>query len=335
MRSRESVLRFILLPLAAGMTAALAFSTVGQLPAADLVEVRMIWDQPGHMSFFTDLIRYRDRWVCAFREAATHGSDDGRIRIVTSPDGQEWTSAARIDCPPPNKDLRDPKLSITPDGQLMLTSTAYQPQPECRSYVWFSDDVQKWSEAHSIGPPGEWLWRTEWHQGAAYVFGRSEKPHSYLQLYRSSNGKDFRPHGERQFDGIYVNETAPVFTKDGTCVTLLRRDSQSCTAQIGTSGPPYQQWEWKDLGIRIGGPEMIQLPDGRFLATVRLYSPDEHTSLCWIDPKAGTLEEFLRLPSGGDTSYAGTVWHEGLVWISYYSSHEGKSSIYLAKVQVD
>ena len=37
---------------------------------------------------------------------------------------------------------------------------------------------------------------------------------------------------------------------------------------------------------------------------------------------------------GGDTSYAGLVWREDLLWISYYSSHEGKTSIYLAKVSI-
>jgi hypothetical protein len=44
--------------------------------------------------------------------------------------------------------------------------------------------------------------------------------------------------------------------------------------------------------------------------------------------------ETLRLPSGGDTSYAGLVWHENLLWVSYYASHEGKTAIYLAKVKV-
>ena len=53
-----------------------------------------------------------------------------------------------------------------------------------------------------------------------------------------------------------------------------------------------------------------------------------------LDPTAGALTEFLTLPSGGDTSYAGLVWHEGLLWMSYYSSHEGKTSIYLAKVRL-
>ena len=51
-----------------------------------------------------------------------------------------------------------------------------------------------------------------------------------------------------------------------------------------------------------------------------------------IDPEYGTLTEVLTLPSGGDTSYPGLVWHDGLLWVSYYSSHEGKTSIYLAKV---
>ncbi|MDC0935552.1 sialidase family protein [Pirellulales bacterium] len=311
---------------------ALSNTAAARTAATEIIEVRKIWDQPGHQSFFTDLIRFRGQWICTFREAATHNSDDGRVRLIASSDGKTWSSLAQIECPPPNRDLRDPKLSITPQGKLMLTATAYRPQPECRSYVWFSDDGKKWSEPHRIGPPGEWLWRTEWHKGIAYNFGRSEKSHFYLQLYRSSDGKDFQAHGPRQFDGDRASETAVLFRQDEMCVTLLRRGD---TARIGVSRPPYIDWDWKDLGVRVGGPEMIQLPDGRYLATVRLYVPDEHTSLCWIDPEAGTLDEFLRLPSGGDTSYAGTVWHDGLVWISYYSSHEGKTSIYLAKVRID
>ena len=48
----------------------------------------------------------------------------------------------------------------------------------------------------------------------------------------------------------------------------------------------------------------------------------------------GGYEPSLTLPSGGDTSYAGMVWHEGLLWVSYYASHEGKTAIYLARVNV-
>jgi len=29
------------------------------------------------------------------------------------------------------------------------------------------------------------------------------------------------------------------------------------------------------------------------------------------------------------------VWHDDLLWMSYYSSHEGRSSIYLAQLSID
>ena len=45
-------------------------------------------------------------------------------------------------------------------------------------------------------------------------------------------------------------------------------------------------------------------------------------------------EPVLSVPSGGDNSYPGLVWHDGLLWMSYYSSHEGKSAIYLARIKV-
>ena len=50
----------------------------------------------------------------------------------------------------------------------------------------------------------------------------------------------------------------------------------------------------------------------------------------------GSFEHVLELPSGGDTSYPGMVMHQGLLWMSYYSSHEAhKTSIYLAKIRFE
>ena len=43
----------------------------------------------------------------------------------------------------------------------------------------------------------------------------------------------------------------------------------------------------------------------------------------------------LILPSGGDTSYPGFAFHDGLLWVMYYSSHEAKTAIYLAKIKVN
>jgi hypothetical protein len=136
------------------------------------------------------------------------------------------------------------------------------------------------------------------------------------------------------FDDGQPNETSLLFLPDQSCLCLLRRDGQPGTGKLGAAKPPYTNWTWKDLGLRIGGPHMIRLPDGRIVAAGRLYDGAVRTSLLWLDPSAGKLTEFLKLPSGGDTSYPGLVWHDGLLWVSYYSSHEGKTCIYLAKVRL-
>ena len=66
----------------------LGFAGTGQTaPAAALVSVTRIWDGGAHNAF-TDLIRWRNRWYCTFREADAHVGGDGRIRVLVSTDGE-------------------------------------------------------------------------------------------------------------------------------------------------------------------------------------------------------------------------------------------------------
>jgi hypothetical protein len=314
---------------------ALLATTNGYALSAEIIEARKIWDKAPHNAF-TDLIRFEGRWYCVFREGKGHVSADGALRVITSVDGKTWESAALITSD--NSDLRDAKITTTPDGQLMLSGAESMNKPveyKHQSLTWFSQDGKTWSKAHKVGDRDYWLWRTTWHGSTAYGIGYgTNKSKRLIRLYTSRDGKSFDTLVENLFDAGYPNETSLVFLEDQTCYCLLRRDGQPNTAQLGTARPPYKDWTWKDLGVRIGGPHMIRLPDGRFVAAVRLYDGGARTSLCWLDPQAGTLKEFQKLPSGGDTSYAGLVWHDGLLWVSYYSSHEGKTSIYLAKVRV-
>ena len=132
----------------------------------------------------------------------------------------------------------------------------------------------------------------------------------------------------------HPNETTPRFAPTGEMVALVRREGGDTKGWVGTSKAPYKEWAWKELPARVGGPNFVFAPDLPTVAAVRLYDGKVRTSLCLLDAAAGKLDEALKLPSGGDTSYAGLVWHDGLLWVSYYSSHEGKSAIYLAKVKV-
>jgi hypothetical protein len=65
-----------------------------------------------------------------------------------------------------------------------------------------------------------------------------------------------------------------------------------------------------------------------------MHQDGAHTALCYLDMTEHKMTKLLKLPSGGDTSYPGLVWHNDLLYLSYYSTHEGKTSIYLAKIKV-
>lgn len=313
-----------------------------------LIEVKKIWDKGEHNAF-TDLIRFNDEWFCTFREGQGHADPSGVLRVIRSKDGNQWESAALITSD--NGDLRDSKLCVTPDGRLMingakreyiLTDDGKIKYTRLQSQAWFSWDGINWSKPYEIGDPDFWLWRVTWHEGIAYCAAKGEHTQiNHLRLYTSKDGKEFETYVETLLEEGHPvlegrpkpSETTLIFTEDGTAHSLTHTaGGKGRGTVIGTSKPPYKEWEWKSPGLGIGGPNMIQLPDDRFVAVVRLYVPTR-TSLAWVDPAKGTLREFLVLPSGGDQSYAGLVWYENMLWISYYSSHEGKTNIYLAKVK--
>ncbi|GIW86695.1 MAG: hypothetical protein KatS3mg108_1019 [Isosphaeraceae bacterium] len=326
-------LPILLLPIGAALIAVVSGRTSAPSPKPQPT-VTKIWDQAPHNAF-TDLIRFEGRWFCVFREGKGHVSPDGALRVITSSDGLIWESAALITSE--NSDLRDPKICVTPDGQLMLYAAEAlhdRSQYSHQSLAWFSRDGRHWSQAHRIGDPDFWIWRITWHNGTAYGIGYGCGPDQSIRLYRSRDGKTFETLVERLYDVGYPNESSMVFERD-TAYCLLRRDGHPSSALLGVSQAPFTQWEWKDLGVRIGGPHLIRLSNRKWVAAVRLSDQRARTALCWIDPEAGTLTEFLELPSGGDTSYAGLVEYRKELWISYYSSHEGKSSIYLARVPVE
>ena len=78
--------------VAAGLLAGGAADRPGE---AELVGVRMIWNQAGHNAF-TGLVRFKDRWFCTFREGSGHVSHDGKLRVITSADGETWEPAALL-----------------------------------------------------------------------------------------------------------------------------------------------------------------------------------------------------------------------------------------------
>ncbi len=303
-----------------------------------LVEHSKIWDQSPHNAF-TDLLFFDNHWYCVFREGARHVSPDGAIRVIVSEDGKEWSSLALITNP--EFDLRDAKLSVTPNGELLLNGAGMQAEEKVRyhSMVWTSNDAGKsWSDGKTIGEPGDWLWRVQWHQGAAYSMGYGtdrDQSKRGLRFYKSDDGLDYQTVIEKVNVPNGVGEDKILFIENEQAICLLRNESGDKRALLGRATAPFLEWKWQELDQPIGGPNMLQLPNGRIIAAARLYQPKMRTALLWLDPDAGTMTECLTLPSGGDTSYPGMVYRDGFLWVSYYSSHEGKANIYFAKVKID
>ena len=316
--------------------AALSALSILAAEKPEILSVQKIWDTAPHNAF-TDLIRYQDQWLCAFREGKGHVSDDGTIRILSSRDTTNWQSWAQIQ--KVNVDLRDPKISITPNGELLLTTAGadrkggQKPVPHS-SLAGLTRNGKEWSNPVRIGDPNMWLWRVTWHKGIAYSVGYDTAGEKFARLYTSKDGRKFETLIPSFFSEGYPNESGMTFLADDTALCLLRRDGESANGLLGRAKPPYKEWTWQDVGAKIGGPALIQLPDGRLIAGVRLYDKQVRTSIVEIDGTTGKLTELLALPSGGDNSYPGLVWHEGMLFVSYYSSHEAKSSIYLARLKL-
>lgn len=318
----------------ASLLLGLWLSTPTSADDARLLSVQQIGNAALHNAF-TDLVRWRDQFWCVFREGSGHVSPDGALRILVSKDGSQWNSAARLTSV--RGDLRDPHITATPDGRLMLYGAVALPQPgpvKHQSLAWFSDTGTNWSDEVPVGDPNVWLWRVAWNGDTALGVGYDTEGERFVRLYSSRDGRRFDTLLPTLFSEPKPNESGLAFLPDGTCLCLLRRDGEPGTGKLGRARPPYREWTWQDLGVRIGGPQLLRLPDGRLVAGVRLYDGSVRTSLCWLDADAGRLTEFLKLPSGGDCSYPGLVWHDDLLWVSYYSSHEGGTRIYLAKVKL-
>jgi hypothetical protein len=117
-------------------------------------------------------------------------------------------------------------------------------------------------------------------------------------------------------------------------VALQRTESYGL---IGHAKPPFTDWQWYTTSYILGGPDFLILPNGEMWASTRKVAFNNgqiETSTIVAKMTLDSFEEVLKLPSGGDTGYPGMVYEDGKLLISYYSSHEGKASIYFAVVEL-
>ena len=313
-----------------------------------VISLERVWDRAAHRAY-TDLVDFQGALYCTFREGTEHIPGlNGTIRVLRSRDRMHWESVALLD--EQHVDLRDPKLSITPDGRLMLTMGAsyYRGRERQRieSRVAFSDrEGNNFSAPQPIElPPSvqsgfDWLWRVTWHDQRAWGCVQQVPSRTERALHLVSSADGIRYEQVAQLDVDLPTETTLRFLPDGTMLAMIRR---TATAKplgwIGRARPPYTDWTFEPADRQFGGPNFIALPRGLWLAGSRDYRAKPYTTQLWLfDVQSNRFNDLLTLPSDGDNSYPGLVVDaaRNQVLISYYSAHEGKPAIYLATLRLD
>lgn len=303
--------------------------------------VTKIWNTAPH-SAFTSLVRFQNAFYVSFREATKHvGGTDGKIRIIRSKDGKNWESVTLLE--KATIDLRDPQLSITPDNKLMVSmgGSIYDPVERSKllgmnPMVSYSDAGTSFSDPEkiTITPTTErnWIWRVTWHKGVGYGL-------SYLQnglyLMQTKDGKNFERTVKLDITG-YPNESTIRFDENDQMYAMVRREQEDKMGILAKSAPPYTSWSYEKLALRLGGPNFLFFNNGKNLVMgSRLWDePGGPNTGILVTELNGKIIKTIKLTSGGDTSYPGMVIYDGKLWISFYSSHEDKTSIYFTSIAV-
>lgn len=318
---------------------------------------KRIWanrQSKGQYQAFTDLEHFEGTWYCCFRQGRTHLSKDGVIYILRSRDGDNWQVAHRL--ADERFDFRDPHMYIMPGNasrrpSLWLTCYRNTSRGAPRTVTCSTHDGDTWSATTPIGPARAWLWRTTWNEhqdmglAVGYVPGGAT-----VSLYCTSDGRQYgllcedlytTPQGQ----GL-PSEHGMAYDADGTAYCLLRRDApdgKDDDAVFGVAAPPYREWSWSRSGVKVGGPDLLRLTDGRIVASCRRYEhPDKwfpaylQFAMTLVPPERSSLDyhqmDQIHSVSDADIGYAGLVEKDGHIWFSYYYGVVPNVYVYVARV---
>ena len=318
-----------------------------------VIKVNRIWESEKHCAF-TSLTRFGGRYYVAFREAGGHifeadGSARGQIRILESRNGRKWKSVACLS--KEGYDLRDPSLSVTPDGRLLVSmgGSIYVDRKLVGRDPMYSEsmDGRRFSHPEPIeivspnATGADWLWKVDWNGDTGYgvVYSALEdsadpaENKTIVFLVRTADGVHYEDVAKIDVPG-FPNEAAVHFLPDGRMLMLLRQEQLDKEGIWGVSEAPYTHWTLTKVGFQLGGPNFIALNDSTIIAGSRSYLiPGSYKTMLLKAGLDGCFEQIAVLPSRGDTSYPAFLVVDDELWVSYYSSHATpKAAVYLARI---
>lgn len=308
-------------------------------PNLSNIDINKVYGDGTMYCAFTSLVKRDDVYYIAFREGKTHVADGdyGIIKILSSTDGGKWDEYQSLSLD--KIDLRDPNLSVMPDGRLVLLCGA-RIQSDDGNYVTRTYCAEEKEEGFDnpqpVNLPQEinwekcsWVWRLTWHNGLGYgVCYGNEKP----ALLKTKDGVNYELINYLSIPG-QPSECRVRFKDDGTAILLARRENKG---YIGISKTPYINWDWKEINTYIAGQDFL-IDDNRLVLATRMTQNIGSWTVIWFGNESGNFSWCYLLPYGCntniDTAYAGIIDEKNEYWVSYYAIDNGKKpSVFLAKI---
>lgn len=313
--------------------AAVYFGQLSRLDADDKLveplEVRKVVADGKHNAF-TAFVRWKDAYWLAFRKAASHSSGDGDLIVLRSADAKKWTEVLRLDVLP---DDRDPQFLATED-RLLLYDPALK-GGQLTSFVTYTDDGKTWSKPQPIYKPTYIFWKPVARGGkfyaTAHVKSRDGKARD-VHLITSTDGIDWRQVSQIR-GGNWESETTIHFVGDDKIVAFLRQKYGSPQSSILESSAPFTEWKERPTpNLHFSGHAAYTIAGVHYFLSRTFESGRKNPGVMIYTFTDGKLKPYCRLPTGGDCAYACAVQSGDEMLVSYYSSHEGSTNIYVARV---
>ncbi len=302
-----------------------------------------VWNEAKHNAF-TDLIKYNDNYFCVFREATSHDSYNGKLRIIQSSDGKIWNAFALLTIA--NMDLRDPHFFIDGNSVLSVSSNSRNTR-NIHTNLIFKLINDEFVQVNTDNIDNDyWLWGFTKSNNNIYTIGYnlkqtcfndlgSSKPKIRLFTNTDSDCKSFKSISSSGWINSSFKcpcESSITFINDTTIVAIVRDEHTPGFSHIGKSLKPYISWQWQTFPYFVRGPKLALLPDGRIFLAAGSIANYEKTCFVILNPDNFSVDKINVFPSGGDTGYPGVVIEGNTALVSYYSSHEGNARVYIERI---
>lgn len=320
----------------------------------------------GYHNAFTDLYHNeKDGYLyCAYRKSYSHNIvPHGKIEIVRSKidrkDGENFELYHTIAS---GGDDRDPKFFETDHYKFGVYFGTYIPRwssPQVSPLQKYdlithvslkSTQGNAWTNIYQWYRIGYWIWSVlkikDYYASSSYHFGDGniEEAHSLNLLY-SKDALSWEYDKLIFQEGIYpISEPALLYHNNELYVLARIENKRTILLKIDSAGLISRHY----LHDEIHSP-CVKIINGEIFISGRLYENKKSSVCLWrlhIDEKDKPLELITHFLSRGDCGYPGMVYHNDMLYISYYSQPQiiydlekrsnipVESNIYLAKLRV-